>query len=213
MKYRLCIFDLDGTLVDSRPAILAALQDTARELGIADAAVQSRSIHIGLPLAEILRQLGFQDIDQARGVYRRYYYLHNHLEKPFPGIPDLLTRLRHRVLLAVATNKTFDGTKATLQNTGLFEFFEVVESLDRGIPKPDRDTFDRIIRFFQGRGIQLQPAECLMVGDSPIDMQFARNAGIDAAFVRWGFQSEDQLSVKPTYTVATPEELYNVVFN
>jgi pyrophosphatase PpaX len=212
MKYRLCIFDLDGTLVDSRPAIFAALQDTARELGIADAAAQSRSIHIGLPLTEILRQLGFQDIDRARAVYRTYYYRYITREKPFPGMQDLLKKIHNKTRLAIATNKSFDGTQATLRNTGLLAYFDVLETIDKGVPKPDKDAFVRICAFYQRQGNALKPQDCLMVGDSPIDVQFAANAGIDSALVRWGFHADGQLSVQPTYLVATPEELSGVIF-
>lgn len=213
MTYRLLIFDLDGTLVDSRQSIKSALRDTALEMGISEEEFLSRDLYIGIPLSDILRSLGMTDIEKARALYRSHYYHYITMEKPFPGIEDLLKKLHKRFLLALATNKAFEGTRATLQNTGLFDYFDVIESIDKGIPKPDRDTFDRISSFYKKQGTILKPEECLMVGDSPIDIEFARNAGIDSAFVRWGFHNEDQLPVKPTHIIATPEELYSVVLN
>lgn len=211
MRYRLCIFDLDGTLIDSQSVIRTALQNTARELGVASGVLHSSALPIGLPLTDILQQLGFRDVEHARAVYRKYYYHLLHLEKPFPGVPELLARLHHRVLLALATNKSFDGTQATLRHTGLSVFFDVIETIDRGNPKPDKDAFERISDFYRRQGTLLQPQDCLMVGDSPVDMEFAHNAGIDAAFAAWGFYTQDQLTTQPAYIVATPRELYAAV--
>ncbi|MCX8043731.1 MAG: HAD family hydrolase [Desulfobacterota bacterium] len=211
MRYRLCIFDLDGTLIDSRHAIGAALQETARELKLDEVEVSQFALYIGLPLDSILQKLGFRDIEQARAVYRKHYYRFIHTEKPFPGIPELLTRLHGKVSLAIATNKSLKGTERTLRHTGLFPFFDVLETIDQGIPKPHRYTFDRICEFYRQRGSIFLPHHCLMVGDSPIDMAFADNAGIHAAFVRWGFHTEACLPIKPLYAVSTPDELYSIL--
>ncbi|MFC1591911.1 HAD family hydrolase [Thermodesulfobacteriota bacterium] len=109
--------------------------------------------------------------------------------------------------LAIATNKSLKGCKASLDITGIGHYFDVIEAVDTGAPKPDSDVLERIAAAYRSRGIGFELQECLMVGDSPIDMQFSANAGIDSVFVCWGFYDEDALGVVPTYRISQPAEL------
>jgi len=118
MKYKLIIFDLDGTLVDSRASITAAMQDMACELGLPQEQ-QGRRINIGLPMSDILRDFGIEDIEAARAAYRRHYHKYTHMELAFPGVPELLEQLRSNVPLSIATNKAYEGSLRTLGNAGI----------------------------------------------------------------------------------------------
>ena len=60
MNYKLIIFDLDGTLVDSKASIMAAMADMAREMGLTQEQLAQRPVHIGLPMSDILRELGIR---------------------------------------------------------------------------------------------------------------------------------------------------------
>jgi phosphoglycolate phosphatase len=206
MKYKLIIFDLDGTLVDSRASITAAMQDMARELGLPQEQ-HGRRINIGLPMSDILRDLGIEDIEAARTAYRRHYHKYTHMELAFPGVPELLDRLRGKIPLSIATNKAYEGSLRTLGNAGIRDYFDFIASLDQGIPKPDPDAFIRICAHYRGQGKEFSPEDCLMVGDSPIDLEFARRCGIDSAFADWGFHDGAGLLITPDYRLHTPGEL------
>lgn len=212
MHYKLIIFDLDGTLVDSRASIMAAMDDMARELGLTKQQRAQRPIHIGLPMSDILRGLGIQDIEAARSSYRNHYLTYTHLELAFPGIAELLEQLRGKAPLAIATNKSYEGSLRTLGNAGIRDYFDFIASLDQGIPKPDPDAFTRIRAHYRGQGREFLPEDCLMVGDSPIDIEFACRCGIDSAFAAWGFH-DGGIPEKPTHTCASPSELAKLLFN
>jgi HAD superfamily hydrolase (TIGR01509 family) len=211
MNYSLILFDLDGTLVDSRPSIMAAMADMARDMGLSQEQLAQKPIHIGLPMSDILRELGIDDIDAARAAYRRHYHRYTHMELAFPGIPALLAELRGRVALAIATNKAYEGSLRTLGNAGILDYFDFIASLDQGIPKPDPDAFIRTCAFYREQDKRFSPQDCLMVGDSPIDLAFARRSGIDFAFAGWGYHDGD-LPEKPTHACSSPDELAKLLF-
>ncbi len=210
MKYKLIIFDLDGTLVDSRASITAAMQDMARELGLTQEQ-QGRRINIGLPMSDILRELGIQDIEAARTAYRKHYHKYTHMELAFPGVPELLEQLRGQAPLSIATNKAYEGSLRTLGNAGIRDYFDFIASLDQGIPKPDPDAFIRIRDYYRSQGKEFLPEDCLMVGDSPIDLEFASRCGIDSAFAEWGFHDGAGLFIQPNYRLHSPGELYRLL--
>lgn len=212
MHYKLIIFDLDGTLVDSKAAIMAAMRDMARDMGLSDDAFARQNINIGLPMSDILRELGIADIEAARAVYRSYYRTYIHMEHVFPGIRDLLEKLSGNAALAIATNKAYAGSLRTLDNAGIGNYFDFIASLDHGAAKPDPDAFTRICAYYRDRGETYSPGDCLMVGDSPIDAEFARNCGIDFVFAQWGFYDGSDLREKPGRSIATPGELLQLLY-
>jgi HAD superfamily hydrolase (TIGR01549 family) len=212
MKYKLVIFDLDGTLVDSKASIMAAMGDMALEMGLTREQLLQRPIHIGLPMSDILRELGIDAIEAARTSYRKHYSTYTHLELAFPGVPELLEQLRGKVPLAIATNKAYEGSLRTLGSAGIREYFDFIASLDQGIPKPDPDAFIRISAHYRGQGKKFLPEDCLMVGDSPIDLEFACRSGIDFALAQWGYHDDGGFSEKPAHTCASPDELVQLLF-
>ena len=211
MKYKLIIFDLDGTLVDSKASIMAAMGDMALAMGLSREEFAGKPVNIGLPMSDILRELGISDIQTARAVYREHYRKYTHMELAFPGVPELLEQLHGKALLAIATNKAYEGSLRTLGNAGIRDYFDFIASLDQGIPKPDPDAFIRICSHYREQGKKLSPADCLMVGDSSIDLEFASRCGIDCAFAEWGFHDGAGLFIKHTYTLRSPGQLYGLL--
>jgi len=212
VNYKLIIFDLDGTLVDSKASIMAAMGDMAIEMGLTKEQLLQRPVHIGLPMSDILRELGIEDIEAARAAYRKHYHAYTHMELAFPGVPGLLEQLRGKAPLSIATNKAYEGSLRTLGNAGLLDYFDFIAALDQGMPKPDPDAFIRIRAHYRGKGKEFSPEDCLMVGDSPIDLEFARRCGIDSAFAQWGFHDKNDLTFNPTYILAAPSDLQQIVF-
>jgi phosphoglycolate phosphatase-like HAD superfamily hydrolase len=208
MKYLLYIFDLDGTIIDSRGSIISALYDTLDFFNLPKINSEKGKLYIGHTLEDILRNIGVEDIERGRQVYREAYYRYIKGEKPFPGINELLKNLKSRVLLSISTNKGSNGTRVTLENNGILDYFDTIESVDTAKAKPHRESFDKILRFYASQGKKLEVSDCLIVGDSPTDCEFAHNCGADFAFVEWGFFTRDTLPFEPTYSVNRADELF-----
>ena len=215
------VFDLDGTLIDSRRDLATAVNRTREELGLAP-----------LELAEIVGMVGEgarrlvekalrgevplearklsrrAPIDRFEEVFRRYleHYRAVLLDttRPYDGIPEALSRLAARYPLAVLTNKPEDLSRAVLAGLGLLEHFAEVLGGD-SLPsrKPDPAGLLRLADRFGAA-----PAGVLLVGDSAIDAATARAAGARFALVTWGFPPPAvQAGIDAEARYATPAEL------
>ena len=193
------------------PSIMAAMGDMALAMGLSQEEFAQKPVNIGLPMSDILRGLGIADIEGARAVYRQQYRKYTHMELAFPGVPELLEQLRGSVAMAIATNKAYEGSLRTLGNAGIRDYFDFIASLDQGLPKPDPDAFIRICAHYRGQGKEFRPEDCLMVGDSPIDLEFARRSGIDSAFAGWGFHEGANLTAQPGFFLKTPQDLLHML--
>lgn len=143
--------------------------------------------------------------DKILTVYRPYYEQHcNDHTAPYPGIPELLQTLQNAgVQTAVVSNKPDPAVQILTkeQFPGGFAFAAGEQPGVRRKPAPDL-----VLQTL--RAMQIRPEKALYVGDSEIDIQTARNAGMDCAAVSWGFRSRDYLAQKsPEYLVDTCEEL------
>lgn len=210
MKYLCYIFDLDGTIMDSRDSILNALRDTMSDFKLNTDDMFKGTAYIGHTLEHVLSSVGLIDTEKARVFYRKHYYDYIADEKPYSGIPEMLKALHNRVLVSLCTNKGHNGARVTLENHGLLSYFDTIESVDSGKAKPDPDTFHHIIDFYGKQGKKLQPEDCLMIGDSPTDMEFAYNCGMDSAFVKWGFFKKSDLKHEPSYIISDARQLIDI---
>ena len=189
MPRRVLIFDLDGTLIDSAPDLLASINLLLAELG-----------RRPLSLPELQRMIGegagmlVKRALAATGRAERWRaHTHRFLEiydghaavhtRPFPGIPELLAALRPHARLALCTNKPARPTLALLQALGWDTVFEVVvggDSLSERKPHPAP-----LLYILEELGVT--QCDALLVGDSPADAGAAQAAGLDFVAVRWGY--------------------------
>lgn len=192
-QYDAVLFDVDGTLLHSRPGILDTFAYTFRTMGLDPDAIDLTR-YLGPPLrrsfAEHFRSE--QEVEQAVQTYRtRYAQRGMHLCTPFPGVMEMLQALRSAgVLLATATSKPTAVVTPILQEQGMDGFFDHIggASMDNSI-----DTKTAVIRSvlenpaFQGRKI-------LMVGDRKDDMLGASECGLPAAGGLYGYGSKEELA-------------------
>ena len=187
MKKRAVIFDLDGTLQDSSPAIANAINYVRKRLGLPP-----------LPDEEILSKVNDPHLNAAEYFYEseRFepihetwfseYFSRHHTQqiRLYDGIRELLQWLKSRgCLLAVATNAYRRSTLESLKHLGIGHFFDAVVSYDDvGRGKPAPDMLLEILR-----SLHLRPEEALFVGDGERDRLAAQAAGIDFLLVDWGF--------------------------
>lgn len=186
---RLAVFDLDGTLVDSRIDLANATNALLEELGGARLPEESVVDMVGEGAAILVRRaLTAAGLDPGHaGALERFLVLYEArlLEHtcPYDGLVDALERISHRLPLAVLTNKPTGPAKRILAGLGLSLFFRTVVGGDTALGrKPDPAG---LLHIAECAGVP--PADTLMVGDSPIDLQTARRAGTRICLARYGF--------------------------
>lgn len=185
-RYRLLVFDWDGTLADSTSIIAAAIQAACRDVGepVPDDVV-ARFV-IGLGLAEALSHVApALPIDRHPELSARYrhHYLASDASIPlFEGAAALLADLHAEgFMLAVATGKTRAGLDRALASNAISGRFHATRCADEGRPKPHPDMLLHVMS-----ELRVRPAEALMIGDTTHDLKLARAAGVDAIAVAYG---------------------------
>lgn len=212
MQFRLWIFDLDGTLVDSLGDIAAALNHGLQSAGLAALPPETVRRFVGdgvkTLVARALAHHGAADVDAAAvtaAVVARY---HDHacvLTRLYDGIAPTLQLLREAgAKLAVLTNKPASIARALIAGLPLAAPFDVVVGDGDGYPrKPDPAAAAALAARFGG-----SPAQTMMVGDGLPDLAMAQAFGCPVAAAGWGYTDREQLrAANPTYLVETPAQL------
>ncbi len=205
---RVLIFDLDGTLIDSKLDLALAVNATRAHRRLAPLPHDQIYGYIGDGAAMLIRRsLGDnareEDVQQALEYFLKYYRAHmldNTL--PYPGVREGLERLAGRAM-AVLTNKPVRFSRAILEGLGLAPYFRYVyggNSFER--KKPDPMGVEVLLRDFGAA-----PHEAMIVGDSEIDVLTARNAGAWACGVTYGLGSERLAQHPPDLLVDSLTEL------
>ena len=199
------IFDLDGTLVDTKADLAAATNHMLRELSLPLLSVAQVEGFIGLGARVLIeRALGQERtnlVTDGFALFMDYYNAHLlDRTKPYPGMETLLAAARAQGMsLSVLTNKPEQPTRAILSGLGLSDYFSAVIGGDT-LPKRKPDP-EGIFVLQQAVGRAL--TETLLVGDSEIDMRTGRAAGIATCGVTWGFGRAGFETCPPTFLVET----------
>ncbi len=186
------VFDLDGTLVDSRRDLAQATNALVAEYGAPPLAEEAVVHMVGEGAATLVARafaaagLGSPPdgaLPRFLEIYGGRLLVHT---REYPGVPQMLEALRPLARLAVLTNKPRAMSEEILQGLGLLRFFERVVGGDGPCArKPDPDGLRRLVADFGARD------STLLVGDSAIDLRTARGAGVPVALVRYGFGFRD----------------------
>jgi phosphoglycolate phosphatase len=187
--FQAIIFDLDGTLIDSRAAILDAFGKALAEKGIAPRIALS-ALRIGPPLAETLRELsGSSDaalLDSLAEHFKTHYDSSGYrASEVFAGIPELLAALAENGRRCfLATNKRIAPTRLILQHLQWEPYFAEVYALDRETPRlPDKSSM--LAQLLAEQALDAQ--NCIYVGDTPEDEAAAHANSLPFAAVSWGY--------------------------
>jgi phosphoglycolate phosphatase len=208
-RFPVYLFDIDGTLLDSARDICGAVQQVLDTTTCPPVSFDFLKGYIGLHLIELFRDLfpgcTQEQIDQMIVQYRTLYLARGHqLTSVYPGVAEALAVLGGRK--ATATTKGTPTTRAILEQFGLLRYFHHVQGTD-GFPcKPAPDVILAALS-----GVGAKPEECLMVGDSPADMEAGRRAGVKTCAVRYGYGDPGKLAAwEPDYWVDDLRELLAV---
>lgn len=208
------IFDLDGTLADTLEDIAAAGNHALAALGLPIRPVPDYRHLAGRGLPHLIRTaLGpahADRFDEAIGLFRAYYRDHQHdHSRPYPGVCELVADLqRQGVRLAVLSNKPDDATARLVTHLFGPGVFQPVRGARPDTPlKPDPAAALRI-----ADALAAAPHRCVYLGDTDVDMQTGRAAGMFTVGVTWGFRDRAELEAHGAHAIIDqPGELQGVL--
>jgi phosphoglycolate phosphatase len=207
-RYRLLVFDWDGTLADSTEVIAEALRGACADVGLPMPDPASARFVIGLGLRDALSRVA-PGLDPERypelSLHYRRRFLARDPEIPlFEGARELLDELAGAgYLLAVATGKTRIGLDRAMANAGLAGRFHATRCADEGLPKPHPEMLLHLMD-----ALAVDARSTLMIGDTTHDLELARGAGADALAVAYGAHPPEGLArLAPRATVHSVAEL------
>lgn len=213
-KYSLAIFDLDGTLLDTLEDLADSLNHTLEQCGFPKRTKEEIRSFVGNGLRKLVERslpasASEADAERVFDEFNSYYQIHC-LDKtaPYDGIVQLLTDLRKQGMqLAVSSNKG-DLAVQDLCTQLLHNQFDMVMGEREGIPKkPAPDSINEILRCL---GVMRESA--IYIGDSEVDILTAKNAGLDACIVTWGFRDKEYLQAQGASLLASStNELYHLL--
>jgi len=213
-RVRLAIFDLDGTLIDSQQDLVNSVNAVREHLDLAplDPALIASYVGNGAPVL-IQRTLGEHatehNVQRGLEYFLRYYWEHmlDHT-RLYPGVqPALDALLASGVRMAVLTNKPVRFSQSIIDGLGLGGHFQRVYG---GNSFPEKKPHPVGIETLLGE-FSVDRAESIMVGDSSVDIRTARNAGIAACGVTFGFQPETFAGHPPDLVVDNLTELSDLI--
>ena len=189
------LFDLDGTLVDSGDDLTAAVNHVLSQDRLPPVGREQVLQMLG-DGAPVLVERAYAHHANARPAgaldrFRAYYRAHClDATRPYPGALELLQRLAPDRSVAVATNKPTAFARQIVEGLGLAPFVDLVVGPETaGVPKPAPDMLRTALE-----ALGHQPAEAVMIGDSPSDVEAGRRAGTATVAVLWGYRGRDLLA-------------------
>jgi phosphoglycolate phosphatase len=190
---RALIFDLDGTLIDSKADLIRSVNAMLQEMGRETLHEDTISGYIGHGAPVLVRRaLGANTTEAERERALKFFLAHYDAHKldstcAYPGVPEALEQLVS-YSMAILTNKPVRVSVRILEGLGLAKYFRAVYGGNSfETKKPDPLGAHTILREFGA-----VPSQAILIGDSEVDVQTARNAGMLAATVNYGFGAHDR---------------------
>lgn len=214
--YDAVIFDLDGTLLDTLDDLMEATNYALGQMGFPTRSRKEVEAFVGNGVAKLMERAvpggtSPEDTAKALDIFKPYYALHSKDKTaPYPGVLEALKVLRDKgCKLAVVSNKFDAAVKALAEDyfPGLMDM-AAGENEAGGVPKKPDPTM--VLQTIATLGST--PDRAVYVGDSDVDLQTAKNAGLPCIAVTWGFRSEEfLLEHEATTLIHHPRELAELI--
>ncbi len=204
MRWPVVIFDLDGTLADTIPLILASHDHATRVVLGREYSEAERLSWIGRTLWDIYDDIAPDKVDEIADVYTNWNRDNLHMIASYPGIGELMADLRaSKVPVGVVTSKRRPAAKATLQAVGLNWVPVLAAAFETAEHKPSPLPLEHALTKLGARA-----SDAVYVGDAVFDVQAAQAAGLGSIAVLWGAGTPaDLASAQPSVLVRDVEEL------
>lgn len=201
MTYKTYLFDMDGTLLDTLDDLTAAVNHTLAQYGYPRRTREEVRQGLGNGAVKLIAALlpegeDTPDFDAIMRDYKAWYQAHTCvLTRPYPGVPELLERLtRQGCRVAIVSNKPH-GAACELAE----KFFPGVPTFGESPATPRKPAPDMVFHALASLGAEKDTA--VYVGDSEVDVQTARNAGLPLIAVSWGFRGRKALAEAGAATI------------
>lgn len=211
-----CLFDLDGTLINSLEDMAASVNYALMERGYPVHTLEEYRYMVGSGVTLLCERALSpyartpEQVRTLRQVFQAYYAEHGmDATRPYPGVNWMLQQLRAlKMHMGVITNKPDQDAQRIVERTFGKGVFDIVIGQREGRPmKPDPS-----VAFEAIEGMGIQPAECAYFGDSGVDMQTAEAAGARGVGVLWGYRTADELLENGALAlIKSPEELFTLI--
>lgn len=206
MRYRQIIFDVDGTLIDTKYAVMRSLQDTLKTLTGNTPELDSLVFSLGIPGEDALEKIAIQDIPAAMTLWNKTMDSYRHTISIFAGITEVLDRLSQSGFgLGIVTSETRAELAQDFGRLGLMPYFKTVicaEDAPEHKPSPAP-----LIKYMELTGAD--KGQLLFIGDSIYDSRCAAGAGVDFALAGWGCFED---GIKADYYLDKPGSLLPILF-
>ena len=196
--YSYVLFDLDGTLTDSKEGIIRSVEYALLKMGETTAGRLDQHVIVGPPLVDTFtKTFGFSK-EKARQTYayfqERYSTVGKFENRPFDGIIAMLKRLQERGIRSfVATSKPQVHAEAICEKFGIMPYVEAIAGPDVGGVDSKADIIRRILKQIG----PVQAGEVVMVGDRQFDVVGARETGLPVIVVGYGYGNEAERKAFP----------------
>lgn len=206
------VFDLDGTLIDSKKDLVISVNATLREMGRGELPEDLVASYVGSGAPVLIRRaLGGaatpEELQSALNFFLEHYEQHKlDFTRAYLGVREALEGLRGAPM-AVLTNKPVNISVRILQGLGLADFFQAIYGGNSfATKKPDPLGANTILN-----ELGVTAPEAAMVGDSEVDVQTARNTGMISAIVNFGFGVHDRFTYPADIYLDRLEDLVALV--
>jgi len=212
-KIELIIFDLDGTLVDSRQDIVNAINFMLNELGLAQKTQNEIISYVGNGILQLIdrvlhpkqAELKKRGLDIFKGYYKAHPADYTYL---YPGVGEVLDYFKNKQM-AVITNRNYNSSVTILKKLSIYSYFgDVIGDDNTNCLKPSRCQFDILL---ERKAIQ-DRQKVIMVGDMDVDILAGRASGILTCVTTYGFgKKEDLEKAKPDYMIDDILKLKDII--
>lgn len=214
MSYKLAIFDLDGTLLDTLEDLKNSTNYALRQYGLAERTIDEIRAIVGHGIRNLIERAVPEGTpesvtDKVFDCFREHYKVHcADKTAPYPGTADLLKKLRaSKVKVAVISNKA-DPAVRELMPVYFDGLYDIARGELPGVPK--KPAPDGVRKIMEELGTD--PGKAVYIGDSEVDVATAENSGIDQIIVTWGFRSREQLKAAGAVRLADDaDEVYRLI--
>lgn len=204
------LFDLDGTLIDTLLLIKQCYRKTFNEQMGVKVPVEQIMKKLGLPFKDICALFVPDRVEKAAELYYKFYeQFHDQYIRPYPGVSEVLYRLRSEgCQLGIVTSKRFSTTVKALEHFRLQDLFTVIVTADDcKRHKPHPDPVEKAVQL-----ARLDPRAVLFVGDSPFDIQAGKSAGVKTAGITWGVSTKEELQAsQPDFLVQNLNDIFSLM--
>ena len=209
MRYQCVIFDLDGTILDTLGDLKNAVNHALTKRGYAARSLEEVRAFVGNGVKNLIERAvpqgtAAEEIPEILADFKAYYNEHlNVATHPYAGIPELLRDLRAAGIKVGVNSNKYDAAVQLLMQAHFPGLYDKALGESAGIPrKPSPAGVENLLQ-----SLRVDKEDAIYIGDSGVDIETARNAGLNMIWVSWGFRRPEEMQPVPEHRADSVEDL------